>query len=60
MTKAEVEQLAREAMNIPGSRMTTRGGEVAKDELDADDNPGFESHANNLDYCPNCGMELPK
>jgi hypothetical protein len=60
MTKAEVEQLAREAMNIPGSRITTRGGEVARDEVDCDDNPGSESHPNNMDYCPGCGMKLPE
>jgi hypothetical protein len=58
MTKAEVEKLAEDAMIVPGGRVTTRGGETAKDEVDKDDNPGSETHANNMNYCPNCGMKL--
>jgi hypothetical protein len=58
VTKAEVEKLSREAMNIPGGRVTTRGGETARDEVDEDDNPDTESHANNMNYCPNCGTKL--
>ena len=65
MTKSEVEQLSRDAMNIPGGRVMRPGTnrsmmnqEVSKDEVDKDDNPETESHQNNMNYCPNCGMKL--
>jgi len=65
MTKAEVEQLSRDAMNIPGGQIMRRGtnqtaqnDEVSEDEVDKDDNPEEESHENHLNYCPNCGANL--
>jgi len=60
MTKSEVEKLSRDAMNIPGpgTNRTIQNQEVSKDEVDQDANPETESHSNNMNYCPNCGMKL--
>ena len=49
MTKKEVEKLARDAMNIPGTR--ENADEVREDELDQGDNP-------EMNYCPSCGAKL--
>ena len=63
MTKAEVEELSRKAMNVTGGKVmrttdTENNKEVSADEVDDDDNPETESHSNNMNYCPHCGTKL--